>query len=116
MNIKTSILLRVRIAYLAVLLFSFAVMYKMVRIQTIDGGKWKAKAESNSLKYLQVKATRGNIFSDNGSLLATSLPFYKVAYDPSLISDEEYKNGIDSLSWLLSNYYNDHSSKYYKRC
>ena len=115
MNIKTSILLRVRIAYLAVLLFSFAVMYKMVRIQTIDGGKWKAKAESNSLKYLQVKATRGNIFSDNGSLLATSLPFYKVAYDPSLISDEDYKNGIDSLSLLLSNYYNDHSSKYYKR-
>jgi len=115
MNIKTSILLRVRIAYLVVLLFSFAVIYKMVRIQTIDGEKWKAKAESNTLKYLQVKATRGNIFSDNGSLLATSLPFYKVAFDPSLISDEEYKAGIDSLSMLLSNFYNDHSSKYYKR-
>lgn len=115
MNIKTSILLRVRIAYLAVLLFSFGIIYKIANIQFVEGSKWKAKAENNSLKFRQVKATRGNIYSDNGSLLATSLPFYKVAYDPSLISEEEYNRGIDSLSWLLANYYNDHSYKYYKR-
>ena len=115
MNIKTSILLRVRIAFLAVLLFSGAVVYKIARIQTVEGGKWKAKAENNSLKFMEVKATRGNIFSDNGSLLATSLPFYRVAFDPSLVSEEEYSKGIDSLSYLLSKYYGDQSIKNYKR-
>ncbi len=115
MNIKTSILLRVRIAYMVVLLFSLGIVYKIVTIQTVEGDRWKKKAQNNSLKFRTVKATRGNIYSDNGSLLATSLPFYKVAFDPSLISDDEYIKGIDSLAWLLSSYYNDHSQKYYKR-
>ncbi|MFY0653856.1 MAG: transpeptidase family protein [Cyclobacteriaceae bacterium] len=114
MNIKTSILLRVRIAYLVILLFSFAVVYKIVQIQTIDGGKWRAKAENNSLKYREVKATRGNIYSDNGSLLATSLPFYKVAFDPSIVDQKTYNEGIDKLSTLLSNYFNDRSPRDYK--
>lgn len=115
MNIKTTILLRVRIAYLGVLLFSFAIIYKIVKIQTVDGEKWKAKAEVNSLKYRTVKATRGNIYSDNGSLLATSLPFYKVAIDPSRANQEIYRTGIDELSKRLSNYFNDRSAKDYKR-
>jgi cell division protein FtsI (penicillin-binding protein 3) len=115
MNIKTTILLRVRIAYLAVVLFSFAIIYKIVIIQTIEGYKWIAKAELNSLKYRSVKATRGNIFSDNGSLLATSLPFYKVAIDPSIANKDIYRDGIDNLSKLLSNYFNDRSAKEYKR-
>jgi cell division protein FtsI (penicillin-binding protein 3) len=40
-----------------------------------------AMGERISFDYKRVKATRGNIYSDNGSLLATSLPFYKVAFD-----------------------------------
>ncbi|MFT7033256.1 MAG: cell division protein FtsI (penicillin-binding protein 3) [Cyclobacteriaceae bacterium] len=115
MNIKTSILLRVRIAYLAVLLFSFAIIYKIVIIQTVDGDKWIAKSEVNSLKYRTVKATRGNIYSDNGSLLATSLPFYKVAIDPSRANKDVYRTGVDELSKKLSNYFNDRSAKEYKR-
>lgn len=115
MNIKTSILLRVRIAYLGVLLFSFAIIYKIVIIQTVDGDKWKAKSEVNSLKYRTVKATRGNIYSDNGSLLATSLPFYKVAIDPSRANNDIYSTGVDELAKKLSNYFNDRSAKEYKR-
>ena len=63
----------------------------------------------------KVKATRGNIYSDNGSLLATSLPFYKVAIDPTLARKETFDKGIDSLALLLSRYYNDRSATDYKR-
>ncbi|MCH8318293.1 MAG: transpeptidase family protein, partial [Bacteroidetes bacterium] len=62
-----------------------------------------------------VKATRGNIYSDNGSLLATSLPFYKVAFDPTIASDELYKQDIDSLCILLSGFFKDRSPEQYKR-
>lgn len=65
--------------------------------------------------YKKVRATRGNIYSDNGSLLATSLPFYKVAMDPTLVKKEVFDKGIDSLSMLLSHYYNDRSATEYKR-
>ena len=115
MNIKNSILLRVRVAFILVFLFSLAVIYKIATIQVVQGEKWTQMAEKVNLQYRTVKATRGNIISDNGSLLATSIPFYKVAFDPSIPSDELYKNGIDSLSILLSKYFKDRSASAYKR-
>ncbi|MCV9387132.1 transpeptidase family protein [Reichenbachiella sp. ABR2-5] len=115
MNNRLTILLRVRLAFLVVLIFSFGVLYKIVRIQTVDGGKWKKKAEAIGLQYRNVKATRGNIYSDNESLLATSLPFYKLAIDPAIASEDLYKSNIDSLSYLLSRYFKDLSARDYKR-
>jgi len=84
-------------------------------LQTEDNGKWAKMAEEIDLDYRTVKATRGNIYSDNGSLLATSLPSYKIAFDPTIASNEVYKKGIDSLSYLLSRHFNDRSRAYYKR-
>ncbi|MEP2024545.1 MAG: penicillin-binding protein [Reichenbachiella sp.] len=115
MSFKSTILLRVRVAYLIALLFSFAIIYKIVEIQNLDGGKWKKKAESIGLQYRNVKATRGNIYSDNGSLLATSLPFYKVAFDPSLPNDRVFNNGINELSERLARQFRDYSATDYKR-
>mgnify|MGYP003536120388 FL=1 len=89
MNIKKSILLRVRIAFLFVVLFAIAVVVKTGHIQFVQGEKWAAMGERISVDYKRIKATRGNIYSDNGSLLATSLPFYKVAFDATLPTDEE---------------------------
>ncbi|MEQ8530865.1 MAG: cell division protein, partial [Imperialibacter sp.] len=73
-------------------------VYRIFYLQRIQGEKWNKMAEQISLRYLQVKATRGNIYSDNGSLLATSLPFFKVAFDPSQPSDELLKKNLDSLA------------------
>ena len=72
-------------------------------------------SEEINFDFKKVKATRGNIYSDNGSLLATSLPFYKIAIDPTLAKEETFKSGIDSLSMLLSRYYKDRSAREYKQ-
>jgi cell division protein FtsI (penicillin-binding protein 3) len=113
-NIKKSILLRVRIAFLFVLLFSAAIVYQIVNIQWINGDKWKKMADEINLSYQEVKATRGNIYSDNGSLLATSLPFYRVAIDPTIADTDLFKEGIDSLGYLLSKSFGQ-SATYYKQ-
>lgn len=115
MNIKKSILIRVRIAFLAVVIFAISVGAKVGHIQFVEGEKWIKMGNEISFDYKKVKATRGNIFSDNGSLLATSLPFYKVAMDPTLAKEEIFREGIDSLSLLLSRYYKDRSATDYKR-
>lgn len=115
MNIKKSILIRVRVAFLFVMLFAMAVLVKTGHIQTIEGEKWSTMGEQISFDYKRVKATRGNIYSDNGSLLATSLPFYKVAFDATLPKEDVFKEGIDSLSFLLARFYKDKSSTEYKR-
>src|SRR5688572_19451211 len=71
--------------------------------------------ERISFDYKRVKATRGNIYSDNGSLLATSLPFYKVAFDATLPNDEIFKKGLDSLAYNLSRFFRDKSKTEYRR-
>ncbi|MGC4021355.1 MAG: penicillin-binding transpeptidase domain-containing protein [Cyclobacteriaceae bacterium] len=115
MNIKKSILIRVRLAFLGILVFAICVAAKVGHIQMVEGSKWTKMAEEIMFDYKKVAATRGNIYSDNGSLLATSLPFYKVAMDPTLAKDEVFKKGVDSLAIHLSGFYNDRSKDEYKR-
>lgn len=115
MNIKKSILLRVRLAFLLVALFAVAVAYKVGKLQFTEGDKWQEVADQISFQYRKVKATRGNIYSDNGSLLLTSLPFYKVAFDATIANDEVFNNGIDSLAMLLSRHFGDMTARGYKR-
>ncbi|HCZ36536.1 MAG TPA: cell division protein, partial [Cytophagales bacterium] len=115
MNIKKSILIRVRAAFLGIMIFAICVAAKIGHIQVVDGAKWEKLSEEIHFDYKKVKATRGNIYSDNGSLLATSLPFYKVAIDPTLAKPEVFRAGVDSLSFLLSRYYKDRSAAEYKQ-
>jgi cell division protein FtsI (penicillin-binding protein 3) len=114
-NIKKSILLRVRVAFLFVLLFAIAVVVKINHIQMVQGEKWVTMGEQISFDYKKVKATRGNIYSDNGSLLATSLPFYKVAFDATLPNEKIFDAGVDSLARKLSAFYKDKPYLEYKR-
>lgn len=108
-------MLRVRVAFLLILLFAIAIIVRIGNIQFVEGEKWVKIADDIGLQYRTVQATRGNIYSDNGSLMATSLPFYRVAFDPSIASEALYKNGIDSLAQLLSDHFKDKSASDYKR-
>jgi cell division protein FtsI (penicillin-binding protein 3) len=113
-NIKRSILLRVRVAFLFIVLFAIAVVIKTGHIQFVEGEKWAAMGERISFDYKRVKATRGNIYSDNGSLLATSLPFYKVAFDATQPKDEVFAKAVDSLAYHLARFFRDKSKTDYK--
>jgi len=114
-NIKNSILLRVRLAFLPMLLFGIAIVYKIGVIQFVEGEKWRSLAAEIGLEYRSIPATRGNIISDNGSLLATSIPFYKLALDPSRASKLLMDEGLDSLAAKLSSFYKDNSKTIYKQ-
>ena len=115
MNIKRSIVLRVRVVFILVALAACAIPYKVAVVQFKEGEKWTAKAEQVNFQYREVPATRGNIYAADGSLLATSLPFYRVAIDPTIAKDSKYKSGIDSLARKLSVFYKDKSATAYKR-
>jgi cell division protein FtsI (penicillin-binding protein 3) len=97
------------------MLFAVAVVWRIGQIQFAEGVKWAAMGERISFDYKRVKATRGNIYSDNGSLLATSLPFYKIAFDATIPKDEVFRKGVDSLAWHLAVFFRDRSQNDYKR-
>mgnify|MGYP000625089589 CR=1 FL=1 len=115
MNIKQSIVLRVRLAFILIALAAAAIPYQIIRLQLDEGDKWRAKAKTINFQYREVPATRGNIYAGDGSLLATSLPFYRVAMDPTMAKDATIKEGIDELANNLSAYYRDRSAASYKR-
>lgn len=104
-----------RLAFLPMLLFGIAIVYKIGTIQYVEGEKWRSLAAEIGLEYRSVPATRGNIISDNGSLLATSIPFYKLALDPSRATKQMMDEGLDSLAYKLSFFYSDNSKKIYKQ-
>ena len=115
MNIKSSILVRVRISFILVFLFALAIIARIGIIQFAEGDKWNALAAQIGLQYREVEATRGNILSDNGSLMATSIPFYRLALDPSRPSQEMLNESLDSLARKLATFYGDASATAYKR-
>lgn len=100
---------------MAFFIFGLAIVYRIVQVQFMEGKKWQKMADEIGLQYKKIKATRGNIYSDNGSLLLTSLPFYRLSFDPTVASDEIFRNEIDSLSILLSRFFMDKRSSDYKR-
>ncbi|TGE25325.1 PASTA domain-containing protein [Hymenobacter aquaticus] len=114
-SVKKSIVTRVRLAFLGVCLFSCAIMWKVSRIQFKEGDKWRSLEQERRIVYQPVFATRGNIYSDNESIMATSLPFFRVAWDPSVVDDKTFRGGADSLSLLLSRFFGDRSPKEYYR-
>ncbi len=118
MNIRTDILLRVYLSFGLIVLFAIAVLAKLFHLQYVEGDEWRAMADSLSTRYVDVEAVRGNIYSDDGSLLATSVPEYDLRMDllaPGIESDDVFYAKVDSLAATLSAFFKDKSSAQYSR-
>lgn len=115
-NVKftKSILLRARIIFLSVVFFVLVISWKIFHLQFVEVDKWRNLAKATQLEYRPIIASRGNIYAYDGSLLATSLPFYRVALDPMLASDTSFNKEIDLLSHALSDFYKDKTPAHYK--
>jgi cell division protein FtsI (penicillin-binding protein 3) len=97
--------------YLFVLLISFGVIAKIVKVQQFD-----MPINTNSQPRLfTVEAPRGNILADDGSLLAISMPLYNVYLDMSVINDELFESNIIELSKGLSVLFGNKTTSEYEQ-
>lgn len=118
MNIRANILLRVYLAFGLIVLFAVAVLVKLCYVQYVQGDKWVAMADSLSTREFAIEATRGNIYSVDGSLLATSVPEYELRMDMfagGIQDDKIFNSKVDSLAMKLSGFFGDKSAKEYSR-
>ncbi len=111
MSIKKDILWRIYPAYGLICLAGLAVTIQVGRIQISEGEFWNNMADSLTTAYRTIPAERGNIFADDGSLLATSLPFFEVRVDlkSEAMTDELFDANVDSLAWHLAAFNKDRS-------
>ncbi len=114
---QKDILWRIYLVYIFICLFGIAIIAQVFRLQFIQGAYWREKADSLTLAYKKIEPSRGNIYSADGSLLATSVPIYNIHVDffSDAITKEIFNNNIDSLSYCLSLLFKDKSKDEYKR-
>ena len=89
-------------------------------IQRFEGAYWKQMSNTEHLKYMDVNAERGTIYSEDGNMLSTSIPVFDVYVDFGADGLRE-KNGkrfydnLDSLSFYLSKLFKDASAASYRK-
>ena len=99
---KRTILNRLYLVVGILILVFFGILFKIAYIQFVKGEHYKAIVTEQNIKLITVKARRGNIYADDGSLLATSVAKYDVAIDPTAINQRNFKEDIDVLIDALS--------------
>ncbi len=92
--------------------FSICVVVKLVDIQMIKGEDYKELALNNTEKMFTIEPNRGNLYSDDGSLLAASVPKYEIRFDAKTVSKENFQDNIAALSDSLGNLFGKRSSYY----
>lgn len=112
MNVRKDILWRVNLSFILILLLGVGILSRVAYIQTVEGKYWKARRDSMQLTYVSIPAQRGSIFSEDGSILSTSVPEYDVYIDfrPAGLRANQGKlfyENIDTLSIALSGLFKD---------
>ena len=102
--------------YLVFVALSIAIMGSILTIQFVQGEHWSKRARNLTTKYRDVKAVRGNVYSRDGSLLATSVPIYEIRMDMQVeaMDDYDFYSHVDSLAWHLSRLFRDRSAQSYR--
>ncbi len=93
-------------------LFACAVLFKLVSIQLVNGDKYRELAEERTSKMFTIAPNRGDLISDDGSLLATSVSRYTIRFDAVTVSDANFKAYLKPLSKALSQLTGKPSSEY----
>lgn len=104
-----------RIYLVALVMFFVAVgiVVKLTNIQWVEGDKWRKLAKDRSVKYFVIPANKGNIYSADGSLLATSIPNYDIRFDAVAPKTADFEKHVAALADSLSVMFNKPAS-YYK--
>ena len=94
---KTDTLWRTYLVYFLVLIFAIAIIAKIIVVQTRDNKELVKLAEQREYRVDTLEASRGNIFSADGQLMATTIPLYDVFFDYKSVDSVFLAENIDSL-------------------
>lgn len=124
---KKDILWRIYLLYIGMFVFGLAIVGRIAYIQWAEGDMWIEKSKEQSVKYFKIEAIRGNIYSDDNSLLATSIPIYDLFWDATVLRDaqkwsnkfkvteQQFRLMADTLSRQMAKLYPDLNREDFKQ-
>jgi len=119
LEVKRDILWRVYLCFLGIVLLSLVILGRAIYIQRGEGAYWRGMSDSLRQKVVETEAERGTIYSEDGNMLSTSIPYFDIYVDFGADGLREkngkrFKENIDSLSFSLAKFFKDKSAREYK--
>lgn len=111
---------RVYLSFIGIVLLSMVVLGRAFYIQRVEGEHWRSMSDSMHQKFQELDAERGTIYSEDGQMLSTSIPFFDIYMDFGAegLRDKEgkrFKENIDSFSMALAGFFGDKTASEYKK-
>lgn len=103
-NSRKVILVRAYIVFALLAVFAISIFITAVKLQLGTDDKFREELSAKNTRVVEIEALRGNIYADDGSLLATSVPKYDVIFDLRAdgLTTKVFLGKIDSFSLLMS--------------
>ena len=93
---------RIYLVAVCIFLMALAISIKLTNIQWVHGDYYRKLAKERTVKNFVIPSNKGNIYSADGSLLATSIPNYNIRFDAMAPKSEAFEKNVRSLSDSLS--------------
>tara|TARA_B100000787_G_scaffold28941_1_gene19191 strand:+ start:13294 stop:15297 length:2004 start_codon:yes stop_codon:yes gene_type:complete len=111
-NNEKNILNRLYFVAGGMFLFALLIAVKLIDIQFIEGDAYRALAAKNTTKNVVIPANRGNVYADDGSLLASSVPKYEIRFDAVTVNKKDFDENLVPLSKEMSKMFGKPASYY----
>lgn len=120
MEIKKDILWRAYLSFIGMAVFSLFVLGRAAYIQNVQGDHWRSLSDSMHQKYVALDAERGTIFSEDGQMLSTSIPFFDIYIDFGAEglrdkAGKRFNENVDSLAISLAQLFRDKTVSAYRK-
>jgi len=114
LDIKKDIRFRVYIAFTGICLLGLAIVIKAAMIQVKEGPELRQLGQEMYTRTDSLPAERGNIYTEDGQLLCSSIPQFDVHVDFTVMSKKLFEENADSLSKCLAGLFKDASAAQYR--
>lgn len=99
---RKDILSKFSVVVVLMTLFLFVIFVKIIRIQYLEGDKYRSLSIENTVRNDTIFSNRGNIVSQDGNLLATSMSRYDIRMDVVTVENDIFEKNVSALSKALS--------------
>eukprot|EP01137_Pigoraptor_chileana_P010596 Opistho-2@60400 len=103
---------RIYLVAFSILLMTIGITFKLTKIQWSDGDYYRKLAKERTVRNFVIPANKGNVYSADGSLLATSIPNYNIRFDAVAPKGDSFDKNVNALADSLSKMLGKPSSFY----
>lgn len=104
---------RIYLVAFAVFVMAILITIKLTNIQWVEGDYYRELAKERSVRNFVIPANKGNVYSSDGSLLATSIPNYKIRFDALAPKEEDFQQYVKPLADSLAVMFGKPSGHYH---